>query len=65
MVDAPVSINIPPDLTRPVPYPSCLYKTNIQLAECIQGTRSALDEVNKNLEAVAMIVAGATAIMIP
>ena len=61
MVDAPVSIDIPNELSAPVEYPTCGYKTNIQLAECIQGTRSALDIANKNIEAIISMVASAVA----
>lgn len=59
MVDSPVMVTIPSELTNKVEYPTCRYSTNINLAECIQSTRGVIDIINKNLEAIALIVSSA------
>ena len=51
-VHVPTYIQLPADLTQPVPVPSVDVQTNGDLAEYALKVRQALDEANRRLEAI-------------
>jgi hypothetical protein len=51
-VNVPTYIQLPAELTQPVPVPSVDVQTNADLAEYALKVRQALDEANRRLEAI-------------